>query len=85
MSNANMIVGGGETRKSLLRVWLAISATWVAFWLLIAATVFVAATTIRDPFLEQLPTFSVIVLLPPLALLAIGALGRLAVESFGRR
>jgi hypothetical protein len=80
MTNANIIVAGGEVRKSLLRVWMAISATWVAFWLLIAATVFVTAT-IRDPFVEQLPTFALIVLLPPLALLGVGTVTRLLVES----
>lgn len=85
MSNAEFIVGGREARKSLLRVWLAISATWVSFWLLIALAVLVTATASRDPFIEQFPTFAAIVLVPPLVLLAVGTLGRLAVETFRHR
>jgi len=84
MSHENVAMGGTETRKSLIRVWLAVSAVWVAFWLLTATTVFAAATT-RNPFVEEFGTFSAIVLTPPLALLAIGIFARLLVEAFSRR
>jgi len=36
MSHENVVRRGTETRKSLIRVWLAVSAIWVAFWLLTA-------------------------------------------------
>jgi hypothetical protein len=84
MSHENVAAAGIETRQSLIRVWLAVSAVWVAFWLLTATTVFAAAAT-RNPFVEQLGTFSAIVLIPPIALLAIGVLARFLVEAFSAR
>src|SRR5687768_893867 len=36
MSDASVRVNGGEARQSLIRFWMAISAVWLAFWLLIA-------------------------------------------------
>jgi hypothetical protein len=83
MSN-EQVMAERETRKSLIRVWLAISAVWVAFWLLIATTVLAAAAT-RNPFVAQLPIFSIIVLAPPLALLGIGAAARFFLEVCSRR
>jgi hypothetical protein len=79
MPNTN-VASGVETRKSLIRIWLAISAVWVSFWLLTATTVFAAAATL-NPFIEEFGLFSAIVLTPPIALLAIGALGRFLVEA----
>ena len=83
MWKRNVVAAGGETRQSLIRVWLAISAVWVAFWLMIATTVF--ATSARAAFVEELALFSLIVLAPPLLLLAIGATARLLFEAFFRR
>ena len=84
MSNENVVMRGTETRKSLIRVWLAVSAVWVAFWLLTATTVLAAATT-RNPFIDEFGIFSAIVLTPPLALLVIGASVRFLVEAFSGR
>ncbi len=84
MSHENVVMRGIETRKSLIRVWLAVSAVWVAFWLLTATTVFAAAAT-RNPFVEEFGIFSAIVLTPPLALLAIGVFVRFLVEAFSGR
>ena len=83
MSHENVAVGGIETRKSLIRVWMAVSAVWVAFWLLTAATV-VAAAAGRNPLAGELEIFLAIVLTPPLALLAIGTFVRCLVEAFSR-
>jgi hypothetical protein len=82
MSNAN-VMGGSEARKSLIRVWLAVSATWVAFWLLIATTAFAASA--GTPLVNDLGIFSLIILTPPLALLGLGASTRFLFETFSRR
>jgi len=75
---------GTETRQSMIRVWMAISAVWVAFWLLTAG-VAVAAVEMRVPIEDQLGLFSLIVITPPLALLALGAAGRLLFEVGARK
>jgi hypothetical protein len=75
---------GNETRQSMVRVWMAISAVWVAFWLLTAGVAF-AAVEMRAPIGEQLGLFSIIILTPPLALLALGTAGRLLFEAFAHK
>ncbi len=65
----------GETSQSMLRVWMAISAVWIAFWLLIVAIV-LATVNSGGPIAWQLPPFAGILLLPPLGLLTVGMLGR---------
>jgi hypothetical protein len=70
---------GTETRQSMIRVWMAISAVWVAFWLLTAG-VALAAVEMRVPIEDQLGLFSLIVITPPLLLLALGATGRFLFE-----
>ena len=77
------VAAGSQTRQSMIRVWMALSAVWVAFWLVIAAIIF-AAVDIRQPLADELGTFSVIVLTPPLALLAVGAAVRWAFEALSR-
>ena len=73
----------GDTRQSMIRVWMALSAVWVAFWLLIAIIVF-ATVEIRYPLADELGPFSLIVLIPPLALLGLGALARWSFEILTR-
>jgi len=80
MLKASVKVTGIETRQSLVRVWMAISAVWIAFWLLIATTAFAAAEAQRS-FSEDLPTFAFIVIAPPLALLLLGVIGRSMFEA----
>lgn len=69
-----------ETRQSMLRVWMAISGVWVAFWLIIAGLML---TTLKpyDPFLVQFGIFALIVATPPFVLLAIGATLRWLFET----
>ena len=75
MSGAEGTLTANEARQSMVRVWMAISAVWVAFWLLIA-TLFATAVELRHPFDDDLGWFSLIILAPPVALLAVGALAR---------
>ena len=75
MSDAAVTVSGGETRQSMIRVWMAISAVWVAFWLLIAAIVMLSVE-FSYPLGAELRPFSAIVVLPPLALLFAGIVCR---------
>ena len=84
MSESAVTTAGAETRQSMIRVWLAISAVWVAFWLLIAAVI-VAAMQMGSPFDADLNIFALIVLTPPLALLALGVSARLLFEFLARR
>jgi hypothetical protein len=84
MSNAGVAVAGLEARQAMIRVWMAISATWVAFWISIATLIF-ATGEMTDPGLTQLRLFALIVIAPPLVLLAFGALIRLGFELFFHR
>jgi hypothetical protein len=79
----SVAAAGVETRQSMLRVWMAISAVWVAFWLLIAAVVMVAAE-LHPPFADEFGSYAAIVLLPPLAFLMLGALARWTFEAASR-
>jgi len=84
MSESAVTAAGAETRQSMIRVWLAISAVWVAFWLLIAAVIGVAIQQ-GSPFEADINIFALIVLTPPLALLALGVSARLLFEALARR
>jgi hypothetical protein len=69
--NTGLAVAEGETRQAMMRVWMAISAIWVAFWLSMAALIAVAAE-MTVPLAGNLGLFALIVLSPPIALLAVG-------------
>jgi hypothetical protein len=84
MTDATVEVSGAEARQSMVRVWMAISAVWVTFWLSIAA-LFLAAFETRGWFQGGVAPYALIILLPPLILLALGALGRLLYEASTRR
>ena len=77
--NTNVVVAAGETRQAMMRVWMAISAIWVGFWLCMAALILVAAE-MTVPLAGKLGLFALIVLTPPLALLAVGSALRWAFE-----
>ncbi len=81
MSDASVRVNGGDTRQSLIRFWMAISAVWLAFWLLIAG-IFLLNVDIPYIFSAEIGPFTLIVLTPPAALLAIGILGCWAFQAF---
>ena len=76
MSDTTAGAAGLEARQSMIRVWMALSAVWVGFWLLIAAIV-LATVEMRYPLAHELGPFSAIVLTPPLALFIIGVTARL--------
>ena len=80
---ANVTTVGTEARQSMMRVWLAISAVWVVFWLLIAMIV-LAVVGSRNPFVEDAGLFALIIVLPPAALLAVGAILRLLIDNLTR-
>ena len=84
MSNTDVDVAGLEARQAMLRVWMAISATWVAFWIAIATLILVTGE-MTDPAATQLRLFALIVIAPPLVLLALGALFRLGFEVLFHR
>ena len=83
MFETSVGVGEIDARQSMIRVWMALSAVWVAFWLLIAAIVF-ATVGARYAVFEELGPFAMIVLTPPLALLGLGATGRWLFEALAR-
>jgi hypothetical protein len=84
MTESAVTTAGAETRQSMIRVWMAISAVWVAFWLLIAAVI-IGAVQMGSPFDADLNIFALIVLTPPLTLLALGAGARFLFEFLSRR
>jgi hypothetical protein len=71
---------GLDARQGMFRVWLVISAVWVAFWLAIAAIV-LFTVEMRAPLADELGLYSIIVLAPPLGLLGIGVLCRWIFET----
>ena len=77
--NSGVAVAAGETRQAMMRVWMAISAIWVAFWLCMAGLIAVTAE-MTVPLAGKLGLFALIVLTPPVALLAIGATLRCCFE-----
>lgn len=66
-----------DGRQALLRVWMSISAVWLVFWAILTGAA--AATLGLAPF--PLAPISGMVLIPPLALLALGWGARLAFEA----
>ena len=85
MSNAGVAVAGLETRQAMIRVWMAISGIWVAFWISIAAMIVITGGEMGDAMPAQLRLFAIIVLAPPVVLLAVGVLFLLGFEFFRRR
>ena len=83
MSDTSVGIAGIDARQSMIRVWMALSAVWVGFWLLIAAIV-LATVEGRYPLWEELGPFLVIVLTPPMALLGVGAALRWGFEVLVR-
>jgi hypothetical protein len=84
MSNTSVAIAEGETRQAMIRVWMAISAIWVFFWLCIAALI-LGTGEMSGPLTSQLRLFALIVLTPPIALLTLGALCRCAFELIFQR
>lgn len=82
--DTSVAVAEGETRQAMMRVWMAISAIWVAFWLSMAALIAVAAE-MTVPLAGELGLFALIILTPPLALLAVGTALRCAFEMLFRK
>jgi hypothetical protein len=80
MSETSVALAEGETRHAMIRVWMAISAIWVAFWLSIAALVVVTGE-MSAPLSSQLRLFALIVMMPPVVLLALGAAFRWVFEA----
>lgn len=72
-------VAAVEARQAMMRVWMAISAIWVAFWLSMAGLTFVTAE-MTLALSNQFSLFAVIVLAPPLVLLVVGAVLRWGFE-----
>lgn len=83
MSNTSVAVAAGETRQAMVRVWMAISAIWVTFWLCLAALIIVASG-MTVPLDNQLGLFALIVMTPPLVLFAVGAAFRWVFETLFR-
>jgi hypothetical protein len=73
-----------ETRQSMIRVWMAMSAVWVAFWLLITG-LFMMTVEPAYPLNENVSSFAAITLTPPLALFIIGAIARLTFMKIEQR
>jgi hypothetical protein len=80
MSDVTIETAGGETRIAMLRVWMAISAVWVAFWISLVVIIALAGW-LTNPLLEQLHLIALIVAAPPLALLALGTISRCIFEA----
>jgi hypothetical protein len=80
MSDASVRADLSDARQSMIRFWMAISAVWIAFWLLIAG-IFLLSAGMPSEFSAELAPFAVIVLTPPLVLLALGAFARWAFET----
>lgn len=79
MLDTKNAAAGVAARLAMLRVWMAISATWIAFWLSIALLV-AATDRIAGSLSVYLPLFAAILLAPPLVLFAVGALARYTFE-----
>ena len=67
------------TWHCLLRVWIAISAVWLAFWMAMSA-VFVMMAGALNPFAGEFSAFVLLVIVPPLVLL-----GLCAAACYGRK
>jgi hypothetical protein len=84
MSETTLDATGGETRVAMLRVWMAISAVWVAFWLSLAA-ITVLTEAVSNPLVARYDLLTLIVIAPPVTLLAIGTVSRLLFETVSAR
>ena len=84
MSEVTIEAAGGETRIAMLRVWMAISAVWVTFWLSIAGIIVVTGA-VSNPIVAEFGLLTLIVVTPPIALLAIGIVSRLIFETISAR
>jgi len=85
MSNTRVAaVAAVEARQAMMRVWMAISAIWVAFWLSMAGLTFMTAE-MTVALSNKLSLFAVIVIAPPLVLLAVGAALRWGFEILFRK
>ena len=73
-----------EARQAMMRVWMAISSVWVAFWLCMAGLTFVTAE-MTLALSNKLQLFALILIAPPVALLAIGAALRWLFEGYLRK
>lgn len=82
--NPGVAIAEGETRQAMMPVWMAISAIWVAFWLCMAALIAVAAE-VTVPLDGKLGLFALIVMAPPLTLLAVGTALRWAFEMLFKK
>jgi hypothetical protein len=77
MTEITIANAGSESRQAMIRVWMTISAVWAVFWLALAAMCVMADRGLPDPLLARPAVAVVIIVGPPLALLAAGALLRL--------
>jgi hypothetical protein len=84
MTDVAMEAAGVETRQAMLRVWMAISAVWVAFWISIAGIILMTGF-IESPLFDRLNLVAAIVVTPPIVLLAVGALSRLIFETISAK
>ena len=74
MSDASVRADLSDARQCLIRFWMAISAVWLTFWFLIGGVVLLTVE-IPSAYSAELGSFALIVLAPPIALLAIGTIG----------
>lgn len=81
MSEGSVAIGGADARKSMIRVWMAVTGIWVVFWMSIAALIAITLD-LYYPFSQRTGMIALIILGPPLALLAIGVAGRWIFETF---
>ena len=81
MSEASVRAEVSDARQCMFRFWMAISAVWLTFWLLIGGIVLV---TVEIPyaFSPELGSFALIVVAPPAVLLLIGLVGSWASQNF---
>jgi hypothetical protein len=84
MSDATIVAAEAGTRQAMIRVWMAISAVWIVFWLSIAA-LFAVTGEMSGPFGDQFRLFALIVLVPPLTMLIVGVAFRFVFEALLRR
>jgi hypothetical protein len=81
MSEAGVRAEVSDARQCMFRFWMAISAVWLTFWLLIGGIVLLIVE-IPYVFSPELGSFALVVAAPPAALLLIGIAGSWASQSF---
>jgi hypothetical protein len=77
MADAGVAPAGLDARQCMIAVWLVITAVWLIFWGAITAVLFVTFG-IRA---EEVGSLSLVVLAPPVALLAVGVVCRFICEA----